>query len=79
MDYEGPTSVEQGATLTFPYLVYDPFLQTTDINLNIYEEDGTLYSSFPLQVDQSPKEWITQDYPAGKVKFEIVCKDTATS
>lgn len=75
MNYEGPKEVEQGATLTFPYLVYDPFLQTTDISLNIYEEDGTLYSSFPLQVDQSPKEWITQDYPAGNVKFEIVCKD----
>ena len=79
MNYEGPEQVEQGATLTFPYLVYDPFLQTTDISLNIYEEDGTLYSSFPLQVDQSPKEWITQDYPAGNVKFEIVCKDATVT
>lgn len=79
MDYEGPTEVEQGATLLFPYMVYDPFLQTTDINLNIYEESGELYKSFALQVDQSPKEWVTQDYPAGLVKFEIVCKDTTAS
>lgn len=79
MKYEGPTEVEQGATLVFPYMVYDPFLQTTDINLNIYEENGELYKTFALQVDQSPKEWVTQDYPAGKVRFEIVCKDTATS
>ena len=79
MKYEGPTEVEQGATLVFPYMVYDPFLQTTDINLNIYEENGELYKTFVLQVDQSPKEWVTQDYPAGKVRFEIVCKDTAVS
>ena len=79
MNYEGPTNVEQGATLTFPYMVYDPFLQTTDIDLNIYNEDGSLYRSASLQVDQSPKEWITQDYPAGAVKFEIVCKDTTVS
>lgn len=76
MNIEGPEVVEQGATLTIPYMVYDPFLQTTDVSLNIYNPDGTLYSHAPLQVDQSPKEWVTQDYPAGKVKFEIVCKDT---
>lgn len=79
MRYEGETEVEQGTTLTFPYMVYDPFLQTTDINLNIYQEDGELYDSFQLQVDQSPKEWVTQDYPSGKVTFEIVCKDTKVS
>ena len=79
MNYEGPEKVEEGATLVFPYMVYDPFLQTTDINLNIYTEEGELYSSAPLQVDQSPKEWVTQDYPAGSIKFEIVCKDTTVS
>lgn len=79
MNYEGPERVEEGETIVFPYMVYDPFLQTTDIELNIYNEQGTLYSSFPLQVDQSPKEWITQDYPSGKTRFEIVCKDTKTS
>lgn len=79
MNHEGPTTVEQGTTLVFPYLVYDPFLQTTDIALNIYSEDGELYTSSSLQVDQSPKEWVTQDYPAGKVTFEIVCKDTSTA
>lgn len=75
MQYEGPKEVEQGATLTFPYMVYNPFLQTTDITLSVYAENGTLYDSTVLQVDQSPKEWITQDYPAGKVTFEIVCHD----
>ena len=79
LDYKGPKEVEQGATLTFPYLVYDPFLQTTEISLNIYNEDGTLYSTFPLQVDQTPKEWTTQDYPAGKVTFEIKSKDAVAS
>ena len=79
MNYEGPEKVEEGATIVFPYMVYDPFLQTTDIKLNIYTEEGELYSSAPLQVDQSPKEWVTQDYPAGNVRFEIVCKDTAIS
>lgn len=79
MSYEGPTVVEEGATLIFPYMVYDPFLQTTDIALNIYDGDGALYKTSPLQVDQSPKEWVTQDYPAGDIKFEIVCKDTTAS
>lgn len=79
MNYEGPEKVEEGATIVFPYMVYDPFLQTTDIKLNIYTEEGELYSSAPLQVDQSPKEWVTQDYPAGNIKFEIVCKDTTIS
>ena len=79
MNYEGPEKVEEGATLIFPYMVYDPFLQTTAIKLNIYTEDGELYSSSPLQVDQSPKEWVTQDYPAGNIKFEIVCQDTTVS
>ena len=79
MNYEGPEKVEEGTTLVFPYMVYDPFLQTTDINLNIYDAEGNLYSTFPLQVDQSPKEWVTQDYPAGKICFEIVCKDTSVS
>ena len=75
MDHDGPEVVDQGTTLVFPYLVYDPFLQMTEIKLNIYDEDGNLYSSNSLQVDQSPKEWSTQDYPSGKVTFEIVCKD----
>lgn len=79
MRYEGPSTVEQGATLVFPYMVYDPFLQTTDISLNIYDEGGELYSSTALQVDQSPKEWVTQDYPAGKTVFEIVCKDVSVT
>ena len=79
MSYEGPAVIEQGATIKFPYMVYDPFLQTTDITLNVYDEEGNLYHTAPLQVDQSPKEWVTQDYPAGKIKFEIVCKDTTVS
>ena len=79
MKYEGPSEVEQGATLTLPYMVYNPFLQSADIDLNIYGEDGELYRTTRLQVDQSPKEWITQDYPAGKVTFEIVCESVRTS
>lgn len=79
LKYEGPTQVEQGTTLTFPYMVYDPFLQTANITLNIYDENGKLYRSTPLQVDQSPKEWVTQDYPAGQTKFEIVCEDVTAS
>lgn len=79
MKYEGPKEVEQGTTLVFPYLVYDPFLQTTDISLNIYNEDNSLYHTAPLTVDQSPQNWTTQDYPAGKVRFEIVSKDTTAT
>jgi hypothetical protein len=55
MDYEGPEKVEQGATLTFPYMVYDPILQNTEIALNIYNEDGSLYGNPQiLLVNQAP-------------------------
>ena len=80
LKYEGPEEIEQGTILKLPYMVYDPFLQTTNINLNIYDENGELYNnSLPLQVNRAPKEWVISDYPSGKVKFEIVCHDTVVS
>ena len=48
MNYEGPAIVEQGSTIKFPYMVYDPFLQTTDITLNIYDEEENLYYTASL-------------------------------
>lgn len=78
--YNGPKEVEQGATLTFPYMVYDPIQQLSDIVLNIYNEDGSLYDKpYEISVNRQPQQWSTQDYPAGKITFEIVCKDVRVS
>lgn len=68
----------QGETLTIPYLCYDPFSQNMEITLNIYEGE-TLYSSKTITVDQTPKTWVTQDYPIGATKFEIINGNAAES
>lgn len=63
--------VRQGDTLTIPYLVYDPYSENPAVTLTIYKEDGTVYKSSTITVDQTPKNWITQDYPVGNVVFKI--------
>lgn len=67
------TEESQGEVITIPYLVYNPFSETTNINLSIYEDD-ILYSSKDIIVDQTPQNWVIQDYPAGKVIFSITAK-----
>ena len=61
----------QGEIITIPYLVYNPFLQTADVILTIYNEDGSTYFTKEITVDQTVQNWVTQDYPAGKITFEI--------
>lgn len=67
------TIAAQGETLTIPYMAYNPFAENAEITLSIFNEDGSIYSEKHITVDQSPKTWVTQDYPAGKVKFQITC------
>ena len=69
----------QGETITMPYLVYDPYNNIADITYNIYNEDGSIFLTTSGQVDASGKEWITQNYPAGQIKFEIVCQGKSDS
>ncbi len=61
----------QGEMISIPYTVYDPAALTCDINLNIYNPDGTLYSTQAVTVDRQRHEWNTRRYPMGNVKFEI--------
>ena len=65
------TKSEQSEVITIPYLVYNPFEETTQINLTIIQEDDEVYSTKEIIVDQTPQNWVIQDYPAGKVKFRI--------
>ena len=69
-------SVRQGDTLSIPYLIYDPFSENPTITLSIYKEDGSLYKSSTIMVDQTPKIWTTQDYPVGATRFQIQCGPT---
>ena len=61
----------QGEIVNIPYLVYNQQSEKINIYQRIYNEDGSLYSEKPLSVDQTVQNWITQDYPAGKIVFEI--------
>lgn len=69
---------EQSEVLTIPYMVYNPFEETTNVTLNIFETDDNndyvLYSSKDIIVDQTPQNWVIQNYPAGKVWFQILAK-----
>lgn len=65
------TESKQSEVITIPYLVYNPFEETTSTTLTIIQEDGEEYLNKEIIVDQTPQNWIVQDYPAGKVKFRI--------
>ena len=65
------TESKQSEVITIPYLVYNPFEETTLTTPTIIQEDGEEYSNKEIIVDQTPQNWIVQDYPAGKVKFRI--------
>lgn len=64
----------QGEVITVPYMVYNPFNETTEIELRVYNEDESLYSTKELIVDQTPQNWVLQDYPAGNIILQIVAK-----
>ena len=66
------SKIEQGETLNIDYLVYDPYLENTKIQLKILNEDGTLYSEQDITVDQSAQIWTTQNYPIGNITFQVV-------
>lgn len=65
------TESKQSEVITIPYLVYNPFEETTSTTLTIIQENGEEYSRKEIIVDQTPQNWTIQDYPAGKVKFRI--------
>ena len=72
-------SIQQGETLTIPYMCYDPFSQNMDVTLRILREGGIVYSEKTIQIDQTPKTWVTQDYPVGATTFEISCGNAKES
>ena len=68
------TNSEQSEVITIPYLVYNPFEETTAISLTVIEENGEVYSTKNIIVDQTPQNWVLQDYPAGKITLQISAK-----
>ena len=61
----------QGEVITIPYLVYNPFNETSVVTLKVYNEDETIYSEKELYVDQTVQNWVLQDYPTGSIKLEL--------
>lgn len=72
INYVGDT-ITQGETLTIPYMCYNPFSQNTDVTLTILREGDVVYSEHTIAIDQTPKTWVTQDYPVGATTFRITC------
>ena len=68
--------IQQGETVTLPYIIFHPHYETASITREIIKEDGTLYRPAEnLEVNRASKEWITQDLPEGKVTFKITCEN----
>lgn len=61
----------QGEVINIPYMVYNPLNETSSVTLTIYEENGEIYFEKDIFVDQTVRNWVSQDFPAGKVRFEI--------
>lgn len=64
----------QGDVIDIPYMVYNPLNETSEVTLRIYDAEGAVYYEKTLYVDQSVKNWVQQDYPAGDIVFEISTK-----
>ena len=64
----------QGEVINIPYLVYNPLNETSEVTLRIYDEAMEVYFEKEIEVDQTVHNWISQDYPAGNIVFEISAK-----
>ena len=64
----------QGDVIDIPYMVYNPLNEISEVTLRIYDAEGAVYYEKLLYIDQSVKNWIQQDYPAGDIVFEISTK-----
>lgn len=72
-------AITQGEILQVPYMVYDPYNQETELTQNIYNADGSLYSTKTITIDHTAHKWTIADYPVGTIIFELVCGDTKKS
>ena len=74
------TKSEQSEVVTIPYLIFNPFEQATQATLTIFKEDGEVYFAKDIVVDQTPQNWVIQDYPAGNIKLQILAySETGTA
>lgn len=74
------TESTQGEIITIPYMVYNPFLETTNVKLEIINPDNSIYFTKEITVNQTTQNWVIQDYPAGQVIFRITASsDSGTN
>lgn len=52
-------------------MVYNPFLETTNVKLEIINPDNSIYFTKEIIVNQTTQNWVIQDYPAGQIIFRI--------
>ena len=61
-------------------MVYNPFLETTNVKLEIINPDNSIYFTKEITVNQTTQNWVIQDYPAGQVIFRITASsDSGTN
>lgn len=60
----------QGEIITVPYMVYNPFLETTNVKLEILQDED-VYFDKEIVVDQTTQNWVIQDFPAGEITLRI--------
>lgn len=71
--------VKQGEIIEIPYLVYNPLLETSQIVQSIYYENGELFAEPKvLYKSRTPDSWIIQNYPSGKITFEMIAYSANT-
>lgn len=67
-------SIEQGAMVSIPYIIYDPLKLACDVTLTIYTMDSgseVVYATQTITVDRSQQVWNTRKYPIGTVYFRV--------
>lgn len=79
------TDFKQGEIISIPYLVYHPNNTSPTITFNIYSvnsetnEKTKYYSEVIPNIERVPQELTAQQYPTGKIIFEIVCENISNS
>lgn len=70
-------NVLQGEIITVQYFAYDPMAtESAEVSLQVIAEDGFIYSTKTLLVDQTVQKWAVTDYPIGNIDLAISCGAT---
>lgn len=67
------TEATEGENLCFPFIVYDPVAEQTEVTLTVFDKDRNIYSTATKTVGRTPTEWNLSDYPSGNIRVRLSC------